>query len=296
MTSNTAAKILGVHPSTIKRHCSTGRLQNNRTEGGHLRIDADHLADYLHLNHQGHILHSVGDELNDYLEGLRAHFQQNDDDALKVVLFSTLMEGREYSFHAMIDHLFEVYPDDVLVLGPILLHLLRIVEIRYSRSELSIADEHRITQIIRDSIIRYHFNTLEQFEPNGKQVVVGCAERDPHDITALLTRSVFMLRGYTVRYLGADVPNEEFRREQERWNADIVCISRTLPSGPGEDRNLLSSLIVSLHKDRNFEIVLGGLWSDWSRTLAQRHSGFKVIHTLKELDELLISRAMITAD
>ncbi len=287
MTTNTAAKILGVHASTIKRHSSNGRLRAMRTDGGHLRIQPAHLADYLHQNHAEHRLRSVGDELARFMDALRAHFQQNDDDLLTEVLFDTLMEGNDHSFHVMVEHLFEIYPEDVLVLGPILLRLLRIIEKRYAASTLTIADEHRITQIIRDTIIRYHFRATDRFVPNGKQAIVGCAERDTHDISALLTRSIFMLRGYTVRYLGADVPNEEFRREQERWGADIVCISRTLPSGPGEDRNLLRSLISSLDRNRPFDIVLGGLWSDWSRSIADRHDGIQVIHTLKELDDLL---------
>lgn len=287
MTTVTAAKILGVHASTIKRHCSTGRLLSDRTTGGHLRVQPVQLADYLHDHHSKHPLHCVGDELIDYLDGLRAHFQQNDDDLLTETLFTTLIDGKEEAFHAMVNHLFSIYPEDVLVLGPILLRLLRIIEIRYENSEISIADEHRITQIIRDTIIRYHFRAKANFVPNGKQAIVGCAERDTHDITALLTRSIFMLRGYTVRYLGADVPNEEFRREQKRWNADIVCVSRTLPSGPGEDRNLLRSLISSLDSQRSFQVLLGGAWSEWCRSIAARNDGIQVIHSLKELDTTL---------
>lgn len=293
MTSNTAAKILGVHPSTVKRQCRQGRLRPERTRGGHLRINASQLADYLHTDHQGHVLRSVGVELTPYLDALRSHFEQNCDDALTMVLFETLLAGKEDDFHIMVEHLFLVYPEDVLVLGPILLRLLRQIEIRYADGELSIADEHRITQSIRDTIVRYHFRIMESFKPNGQQAIIGCAAQDHHDISALLTRSIFSARGFTVRYLGADVPNEEFRREQERWNANIVCISRTLPSGPGEDRNLLRSLISSLDRDRTFDIILGGLWSEWSKSIAQRYPGIRVIRTLKELDGLLVSTESI---
>ena len=289
MTSNTAAKILGVHPSTIKRQCHRGRLHTDRTRGGHLRINASQLADYLHEDHGDHILHLVGVGLTSYLDALRAHFEQNCDDRLTEILFDTLLEGNERDFHAMVEHLFLVYPEDVLVLGPILLRLLCEIETRYLHGELSIADEHRITQSIRDTIVRHHFHMMESFRPNGKQVIIGCAERDHHDITALLTRDVFSARGYTVRYLGADVPNEEFRREQEKWNADIVCISRTLPSGPGEDRNLLRSLIDSLDRHRTYDVVLGGQWSEWARCIADRNKGIRVIDTLMQLDNALVA-------
>ena len=291
MTSNTASKILGVHPSTVKRQCQRGRLRPERTRGGHLRIHASQLADYLRSDHQEHVLHSVGDELTEYLDALRSHFEQNCDDQLTKVLFEALLEGKDHDFHAMVEHLFLVYPEDVMVLGPILLRQLREIEIRYKKGLLSIADEHRITQTIRDTIIRHHFRMLKSFSPNGRQVVIGCAAGDHHDITALLTRSVFSARGFTVRYLGADVPNEEYRREQERWNACIVCICRTLPSGPGEDRNLLRSLISSLDRDRTFEVFLGGQWSEWANCIADRTDGLQLIDTLKKLDNLLSASA-----
>lgn len=287
MTSNTAAKILGVHPSTIKRQCRRGRMHTERTRGGHLRINASQLADYLHEDQEEHVLRLVGSRLTTYLDALRAHFEQNCDDKLTAVLFETLLEGKEHDFHAMVEHLFLVYPEDVLVLGPILLRLLREIETRYMHGEISVADEHRITQSIRDTIVRHHFRMMESFRPNGKQVIIGCAERDHHDITALLTRDVFSARGFTVRYLGADVPNEEFRREQEKWNADIVCISRTLPSGPGEDRNLLRSLISSLDCRRTYDVVLGGQWSEWARCIAGRNKGIRVMDTLMDLDRML---------
>lgn len=291
MTTNTVARILGVHVSTIKRLCVCGKLSGYRTKGGHFRIDTQQLAAYLSGENGNHPLQCVNEELVGYLSGLRAHFEQNDDDLLTEVLLACLIAGHEDSFHAMVGHLFTIYPEDVLVLGPILLRLLRTVETRHGKLEISIADEHRATQIIRDTIIRYHFAAKAGFRPNGKEAIVGCARADSHDISALLVRSVFMLRGYRVRYLGANVPNQEFTREQKRWNADYVCICRTMPSEPGEDQQLLRSLLASLDRKRTFRIVLGGVWSAWCEPLAARNENINIVQTLKGLDDLLIASA-----
>jgi len=291
MTTHTVARILGVHDSTVKRLSASGKLVGYRTKGGHLRTDAEQVAAYLWQQEEGHPLHRVREELVGYLRGLQLHFEQNDDDLLIEVLLGCLIVGHEEAFHSMVGHLFTIYPEDVLVLGPILLRLLRMIETRHAKLEMSIADEHRSAQIIRDTIVRYHFAAKAVFRPNGKEAIVGCARADAHDISALLVRSVFMLRGYTVRYLGANVPNEEFTREQERWKADFVCICRTMPSEPGEDQQLLRSLMASLDRKRSYRLILGGDWSAWCEPVAQRHDKIHIVNTLKGLDDLLRASA-----
>lgn len=292
MTSRTAALIVDVHPSTIKRHCNNGQLEYDRTGGGHRRISPAQLADFLHGHQPTHILHGVGAELEYFLEGLRSQLQQNDESLLVDVLFKTALAGHERAFHAMIQHLLVVHPRDAVVYGRILLRLLREVEYRYDRTDLTIGEEHRISQIIRDTCTRLYLRCLAEVPTSDRQVIIGCAERDRHDVSALLCRLVFAQHGWRVRYLGADVPNEEFRREQIRWCADLVCISRTLPSGPGEDHNLLQSLLLPDRDSISFRVLLGGAWSDWAVAYARRSSDLTFMQSLGEIDRALRDGAL----
>lgn len=289
MTTNTAARIVDVHPTTIKRHCREGRLNPSLTDGGHRRISPSNLAEYLHDHHPQHPLHSVGNELEIFLEGLRAHCEQNDDDMLIDVLFKTILNGCEPSFQCMVDHLFAVYADDVLVYGAILMRLLCELEHRYLAGQVGIADEHRITQAIKDACARHYLEDLKSRTLCGRQALIGCAQGDQHDISALLTRMIFVRRGYSVRFLGANVPHAVFRSEQERWGADVVCVSRTLPSGSEQDMDLIRTLSHHRTDEKAFQLVLRGSWSAWSKSWAARQTNIVVVETMRALDRWLVS-------
>jgi hypothetical protein len=168
----------------------------------------------------------------------------------------------------------KLFPGQILVYGPILMSLLRHVERDYERQDLTIADEHRISQLIRDACILCYFDLPSPAKSNGQTAIVGCAQRDTHDISALITRIVFKSRGYEVRYLGADVPNEDFAREAKR---------------PGEDRNLIQSLFATAKDGLNYELILGGAWSEWAQSLAKNQDKAHPVSNLYQLVNLVAS-------
>lgn len=47
LSLNEAAKVLGVHPSTLRRWSDEGNIASVRTEGGHRRFDRDTLIEFL---------------------------------------------------------------------------------------------------------------------------------------------------------------------------------------------------------------------------------------------------------
>ena len=289
MTTKTAAHILQIHPSSVKRFCALGELGSDVTSGGHRRIHAHHLAAFIEKRQDPLFLLGLHSALEQYVDCLRIYFERHDSDELVELLFELAFEGKDDGFFAAVQHLMKLFPGQILVYGPILMSLLRHVERDYERQDLTIADEHRISQLIRDACILCYFDLPSPAKSNGQTAIVGCAQRDTHDISALITRIVFKSRGYEVRYLGADVPNEDFAREAKRWKADVVCISRTLPSGPGEDRNLIQSLFATAKDGLNYELILGGAWSEWAQSLAKNQDKAHPVSNLYQLVNLVAS-------
>ena len=62
----------------------------------------------------------------------------------------------------------------------------------------------------------------------------------------------------TVNYLGANVPGEEFAAQQQRWGADLVCVSFTPPRGPADAVRLVRSLAQGYDPARPYHLALGG--------------------------------------
>lgn len=261
------------------------------TAGGHRRFTCADLAVYLSNYHRGHVLHSVGPILESYLEAILDLIEREDEHRLLEVLFQSVLCGEEASFQTMVDHLFSVYPEDALVYGSVLLNLLSMVDQHYMSGSIGVADEHRFSQAIKDACARHYLHDIRHMTPCGRMALIGCAQGDHHDISALVTRIIFIRRGYCVRFLGSDVPDRVFREEQERWKPDVVCISRTLPVAPLKDQSVLRALLAGRTEPPDFQVVLGGAWSDWTRSWVTRNPNVSLLKTMQELDSWLDSRS-----
>ena len=96
--------------------------------------------------------------MEQYVDCLRIYFERHDSDELVELLFELAFEGKDDGFFAAVQHLMKLFPGQILVYGPILMSLLRHVERDYERQDLTIADEHRISQLIRDACILCYFD------------------------------------------------------------------------------------------------------------------------------------------
>jgi MerR family transcriptional regulator, light-induced transcriptional regulator len=75
----------------------------------------------------------------------------------------------------------------------------------WARNRIGIADEHAASAIARCAVahLREH---LPAAATNGPTVVVACVEGERHDLGAQMVADFLEMAGFTVRFLGADVP------------------------------------------------------------------------------------------
>jgi methanogenic corrinoid protein MtbC1 len=98
---------------------------------------------------------------------------------------------------------------------------------RWQQGDLTVADEHYITQYL----LRKALGLFSAYDrPHGQQIVLACcAPGELHEIGLLLV-SVFLLRrSYRVVYLGPNLPVEDLATAVARLQPDLVCLSATMP-------------------------------------------------------------------
>ena len=95
---------------------------------------------------------------------------------------------------------------------------------RWQRNEISIAQEHLATAISQ-LVISHLYERLPRGDSNGHSVIVACAPGEHHELGARVAADSLEMAGFSVRFLGANVPAESLARLVRDTHPDLVVIS-----------------------------------------------------------------------
>ena len=158
------------------------------------------------------------------------------------------------------------------VLWPVLEQLEKL----YRADRINIATEHMATRIgrtIADQVVLH----LPRREPNGKRLLISCADGEPEELGAQMCADLFEARGWEVYFLGGGVPNDEILSLVGQLRPDILLIFGTQPTGVPGTRRLIDLIReVSAHPTMNTMVSggvynrAGGLWKEINADLFAR--------------------------
>lgn len=265
LTTSSAADLLGVHPSTIKRWSDRGAIPFVKTEGGHRRM---HLKDVLAAARERGISTSLDPfspwEANvwlavtaaagpggfDPLIGLALGWLARGETELLGRLFFEAGRREEIPFPRFLDEGIRGFMSSV---GE-----------EWRKGRLQVGEEHMATQVVLEALFRLRMSRDSTALPSEGPVeekpvaILGSMEGDYHDLGAQAARAILEMDGWRVYYLGPNVPVEEFAMVQRAQVADLVCISfssnNTLP-----DLQRAIKVLSQFYQPRTpFALALGG--------------------------------------
>jgi len=107
------------------------------------------------------------------------------------------------------------------VVGPILVEIGE----RWEQGELRIAHEHACSTLMRGLL----FSLMRLYPANDAQrrVVVGTLANEDHELGAMMVAMLAAMHGWSVLYLGPDLPAEEIAYAVKGTNADLLMLSVT---------------------------------------------------------------------
>lgn len=266
LTTSQAALLLQVHESSVKRWSNVGELGIDKTAGGHRRIrfDASLLefargkrvaTDLLFFSpHEEEVARAgfAGRERNDFTGVRELVLRFCDTESPRWV--TRLLRYLEEGFGIPMPRLF-----DAGVAGA-----LAEVGRQWQAGSRTIALEHRFTQKILDALHVIH-GALDDAEPAARpagkrpHAIVACAESCHHEIGAFMARILLRRAGWSVTYLGANVPYEETAGIQELERAQLVVLAYAPPLGSSDVRRCLKVLNALAQPSAPYRLVIGGL-------------------------------------
>jgi methanogenic corrinoid protein MtbC1 len=107
---------------------------------------------------------------------------------------------------------------------------------RITISSLNLAT--RLNRAITDQLCAH----LTRNPNNGKNVLIFCGDDEPEELGGQITTDMFEAAGYTVRFAGGGVPEDEVLKLIGDLRPDLLVMFGTLPSGVPAVRKLIDYL------------------------------------------------------
>ncbi len=107
---------------------------------------------------------------------------------------------------------------------------------RITQSSLNLAT--RLNRVITDQLA----GKLERAESNGKKVLIFCGDDEPEELGGQICADLFEANGWTVRFAGGGVPEDEVLSMIGQMQPDLCLMFGTLPSGVPAVRKLIDYL------------------------------------------------------
>lgn len=224
--SEDAAKILGVNASTIKRWTEGGALECIKTAGGHRKFLMSHLASFVEKNRKKNskvnlfTLESEQDiEISyrilkgDYrflAEYILEHSLNCDREKVQQVL-NGLYLG-QYPLHFIYD----------VVITPVLHQIGHL----WIENQLSIIQEHFVSQTIKDCIIRLQ-GIIKMPPATDVRALCFTPSNEMHDISLKMVDHILETRGFSVYNSGQNTPVEKIGDIFETIRPNRLYISST---------------------------------------------------------------------
>jgi methanogenic corrinoid protein MtbC1 len=97
----------------------------------------------------------------------------------------------------------------------------------WQENQITVAEEHMATAITQYAMAQVYSRIQARDRGRGRLVITGI-EGEWHQVGANMVADVLEVRGWDVRFLGTNVPQEGILKAVEEHKADVVGISATM--------------------------------------------------------------------
>ena len=163
-------------------------------------------------------------------------------------LEKTLEHFDDAGGNRVLDRLFARYSLETVISDVLLPYLSGLGE-RWATGEVTVAQEHFASNIVRGRLMSLARGWDEGF---GPRALLACPEGELHDIALIAFGLALNRRGWRITFLGAHTPGDTLVTAAERLSPDAIVIAIS-------DKNVLAKAMPELRPlARVFRVALGG--------------------------------------
>jgi excisionase family DNA binding protein len=257
LNSKEVASIMGVNVSTIKRWTDSGKLDCYQTVGGHRKFLLSHLKIFLKEKINQKLRVNIIQYLNKGEKELVQRIDRIDYKYLRDYLFQLGLQQSVDSIHDVINSLLIKGEPHYRIYDELILNVLNRIGDLWSNNKLSIADEHTMTETIRNVMYRIHSEISKNNVKIPKKIICMTLTNDEHEIPLVMIQSILDEINIPSTNLGPNMPVPEIESKIQAVNPTHLIISSNYVLDADTFNSEISRLIQFCHK-KDIEILIGG--------------------------------------
>ena len=217
LTPKQAAKAIGVSESSIRRWCDQGRLNGERTAGGHRRIRLGSLVDFARQNG---MQVTPASALSARTRGGR----QADESTLAVRIYEGLIRGDDLAVRGMIADLVGEGRSLATICDRLLAPALSRIGHEWSEGRIDVYEEHRATQVVLELLTSTRDLTKV---PDEAAPIAICAalSKDIYSVATAMAALVLREVGWRSINLGPNTPAASICQAIAEVKPSLVALS-----------------------------------------------------------------------
>lgn len=256
ISTREVADLLAVTDTTVKRWTNSGKLKCAKTLGGHRKYLLSEVEKFAKQNNI-HITGITTPLRKDEMEKLGfALYSKNLSLAVDTIMEEALQGDRDGVFQSLL-YLSKNRIRLADIVDDIIRPAMEKVGYLWETKKLEIEQEHLASDTIKTALSRLVVNLPHQREKNIK-VLLACAEGETHDMGLQALAYEMELRGYKIRYIGANTPFKSLVRVIKKEKPDYTFLSASAPSIPEEDFIKGFKSLAKAAKGINSKLAAGG--------------------------------------
>ena len=257
LNSKEVASVMGVNVSTIKRWTDSGKLDCYQTIGGHRKFLLSHLKNFLKEKINQKLKVNIIQYLNKGDKELVQRIDRIDYKYLRDYLFQLGLQQGVDSIHDVINSLLIKGEPQYRIYDELILNVLNRIGDLWSNNKLSIADEHTMTETIRNVMYRIHSEISKNNVKIPKKVICMTLTNDEHEIPLVMVQSILDEINIPSTNLGRNVPVPSIESKIQAVNPTHLIISSNFVLDTDTFNSAISRLIKFCHK-KDIEVLIGG--------------------------------------
>lgn len=128
---------------------------------------------------------------------------------------------------------------------------------KWQANQVSVAQEHMATAMV-ESVMTVALLRSPPPVPNGRRVLLACVEGNHHAVGLRMVADSFLLSGWELEYLGANVPTQALVQQVADWKPDVVGLSVSFAQQLGTVKTVIAAMTERLGMARP-AVIVGGL-------------------------------------
>ncbi|NND70320.1 MAG: excisionase family DNA-binding protein [Rhodothermales bacterium] len=260
ISTKQAAELIQVHESSIKRWCNDGELQFTLTEGRHRRLALENLIEFARgRGIEVPLAWFRGFEADVWFSTSAA--LTGDYSSVMSLIGSWIKSNRIGYVYRLVEYLNDQGVEWAAICDHVLAPIMTLGAEEWKSGCGTRVDEHYNAEIVND-ILQFrrhsHRHLGGNVRPSSRIAVLGCPGSEFHELGLMMVRVILEELGWSVIYLGSNVPVIDLADAQRKYSAEMVCISiSSAQTFAGYSR--AAEVLASCYSDeRPYVLAMGG--------------------------------------